>query len=265
MPKNREGVEEKTEKNKKKMEKFEHRIATLKKLNATSIKLLALFMLNFDYKTDVGDCQKEIEEKFEIEIKDFLDLLKSMRSRLEALGQEWNCKEIEGNEKEVADKEKYANILDFYELIKNAKPKLYKEVDADVKVILKKVVDKKTETKKAREDKKERVRRKKEAGEFLPAKEYELVKAKKKEERKLAKKKLQEQLAKDKKKQAELEQKFGVATVGKKKSTGQADSEDPAIKKVIKKAAPHPSWEAKKALRDQESTLVKGAGKVVEL
>jgi len=58
-------------------------------------------MLNFEYKTDFGDCQKEIEGKFEIELKDFLDLLKSMRSRLEALGQKWDCKEIEGNEKEV--------------------------------------------------------------------------------------------------------------------------------------------------------------------
>ena len=164
------------------------------------MKLLALFMLNFDYKTDIGECKKEIEEKFEIETKDFLDLLKTMRSRLESLGQEWDCKEIEGNEKEVQDKEKYSNILDFYELIKNSKPKLYKEVDGEVKVILKKVTDKKSETKKAREEKKERVRRKKEAGEFLPAKEYEVIKAKKKEERKLAKKKLQEQLAEEKKK-----------------------------------------------------------------
>lgn len=73
-------------------------------------------------------------------------------------------------------------------------------------------------------------------------------------------------MVEEKKKQAELEDKFGVATVGKKKkSKGKGEEEDSGVTKGIKKAAPHPSWEAKKAMRAKESTLIKGAGKVVEL
>lgn len=58
----------------------------------------------------------------------FYDLLKVLRGRLAKFGQGWDVKEIEGDEAHVEDVESYDHVLDFYELVKTNRPKMFSEV-----------------------------------------------------------------------------------------------------------------------------------------
>ena len=58
----------------------------------------------------------------------FYDLLKVLRGRLASFGQGWDVKEIEGDEAHVENVEIYDHVLDFYELVKTNRPKMFTEV-----------------------------------------------------------------------------------------------------------------------------------------
>lgn len=59
---------------------------------------------------------------------EFYDLLKVLRGRLASFGQGWDVKEIEGDEAHVENVEIFDSVLDFYELVKTNRPKMFTEV-----------------------------------------------------------------------------------------------------------------------------------------
>jgi len=193
----------------------------------------------------------------ELKKESYFDLLKSLRERLSKLGQTWECREIEGNEKKIANTEHHSATLDFYELLKMNKPKQLKEVEEQIKIILKKVDSKMDKTKVKRSKKKEKIIKKKDEGLFIPKKEFET-----KKEEKVAKKKD----AKQEKKNLLQKVKQAKAEVIKKAHSKEEVPVPKSIKKLTEeKQKLHPSWAAKKALFENECSVKPQKNKVIKI
>ena len=208
-----------------------------------------------------------------------------MKERLEALGQKITIEDLlkdpsapnpthpsptisntsETWNSNISDEE-LKSLLDFYELIKISNIKLYKNIMKWAKDFVTKIEQKLERNKERRKKKKEFIKQKKAVGEFVPEDEYkakritaalendknENEKAKNGNE---AKKKLVEKLKKAKAKKMEesknlkkknKEEEQEVAQL-KQKAVGETLEEEDNKKEEI-----HPSWKAKKQLRQKE-------------
>lgn len=196
--------------------KSEGRLEDLKKVKADHCKLASVIILIYFLKQNIGTHMDLITEKvkyfptnlqllltfkqIDTDSDTIINLLGYVRRHLlEVRGKTVEFEDLESyddiedrvNNLTDEEKELFKTSLEYYNLLRNSNPMTYQKVMISIKAILNKVESSKKKTEEIKKLKKEKIQKKKEAGNYIPEAEFKKLKEekqkKKAEKRRLAK------------------------------------------------------------------------------